>query len=240
VHTSHRELRVTSPIVSVLTSTQSPPPRAHRRHPHSSLACPLQQALGAPPARGAPPPPPTRPSPPALSPVLLDAPSPCSPALPAVPPATPALARKASSLPAAPAVPSREASTLHPVALTPHPGGKKPTPQAGQVPYVRVTFTASPHIVWRKRVCSPRAQSGLPQVVHLGRSASISAHVAFGCSFLHWVIPSTSRSPALTRLASAHSAPVCSSWLSCSRLSLLVFSLYSTTSRLCAKNETHT
>src|SRR6266446_6685572 len=29
-------------------------------------------------------------------------------------------------------------------------------------------------------------------------AASISAHVACGCSFLHWVIPSTSRSPALT------------------------------------------
>src|SRR5439155_24279615 len=28
--------------------------------------------------------------------------------------------------------------------------------------------------------------------------ASISAHVACGCSFLHWVIPSTSCSPALT------------------------------------------
>src|SRR2546421_9863778 len=81
-----------------------------------------------------------------------------------------------------------------------------------------------------KRVCSPRAHSGLPHVAHLGRSssgcwlqsslspictrswitcarnwficsstaASISAHVALGCSFLHWVIPSTSCSPALT------------------------------------------
>src|SRR5436305_1389256 len=81
-----------------------------------------------------------------------------------------------------------------------------------------------------ERLCSPRAQSGSPQVAHLGRSpggifrqsslspictsswsswartwlicssttASISAHVACGCSFLHWVIPSTSRSPALT------------------------------------------
>src|SRR5206468_12786014 len=29
-------------------------------------------------------------------------------------------------------------------------------------------------------------------------AASISAHVAFGCSFLHWLIPSISRSPALT------------------------------------------
>src|SRR5713226_10238811 len=81
-----------------------------------------------------------------------------------------------------------------------------------------------------KRVCSPRANNGLPHVAHLGRSASgfwlhssvspsctsswiswarnwlicsstaasISAHVACGCSFLHWVIPRTSRSPALT------------------------------------------
>src|SRR5437868_10371547 len=81
-----------------------------------------------------------------------------------------------------------------------------------------------------KRVCSPRAHSGLPHVAHLGRSsggfwlqsspspsstkswstcarnwlicsstaASISAHVACGCSLRHWVIPSTSRSPALT------------------------------------------
>src|SRR5713101_6971028 len=81
-----------------------------------------------------------------------------------------------------------------------------------------------------KRVCSPRANNGLPHVAHLGRSASgfwlhssvspsctsswiswarnwlicsstaasISAHVACGCSFLHCVIPSTSRSPALT------------------------------------------
>src|SRR5437588_6449625 len=81
-----------------------------------------------------------------------------------------------------------------------------------------------------ERLCSPRAQSGSPQVAHFGRSpdgifrqsslspictsswiswartwficsstaASISAHVACGCSFLHCVIPSTSRSPALT------------------------------------------
>src|SRR5438270_8373912 len=81
-----------------------------------------------------------------------------------------------------------------------------------------------------KRVCSPRAHSGLPHVAHLGRSsggfwlqsspspsstrswstwarnwlicsstaASISAHVARGCAFLHAVMPSTSRSPALT------------------------------------------
>src|SRR5437868_11469559 len=81
-----------------------------------------------------------------------------------------------------------------------------------------------------KRVCSPRAHSGLPHVAHLGRSsggfwlqsspspsstkswstcarnwlicsstaASISAHIACGCSLRHWVIPSTSRSPALT------------------------------------------
>src|SRR5438270_8332193 len=81
-----------------------------------------------------------------------------------------------------------------------------------------------------ERLCSPRAESGSPQVAHFGRSpggilrqsslspictsswsswartwficsstaASISAHVACGCSFLHWVIPSTSRSPALT------------------------------------------
>src|SRR5229473_6446402 len=108
--------------------------------------------------------------------------------------------------------------------------GKKPTPDFRQVPYVRVNLTASPPVVWMKRVCSPRANNGLPHVAHLGRSASgfwlhssvspsctsswiswarnwlicsstaasISAHVACGCSFLHWVIPRTSRSPALT------------------------------------------
>src|SRR5205085_10776579 len=108
--------------------------------------------------------------------------------------------------------------------------------------------------------------SGLPQVVHLGRSsggfwlqssaspicttswlncarswficsstsASVSAHVACGCSFPHCVIPSTSRSPALT---------CCICGLR-SRLFFLPFILsplsssfffYSTTSLLCAK-----
>jgi hypothetical protein len=46
---------------------------------------------------------------------------------------------------------------------------------------MRVSLTASPPIVWMKRVCSPRANNGLPHVAHFGRSstaASISAHVA--------------------------------------------------------------
>jgi hypothetical protein len=62
--------------------------------------------------------------------------------------------------------------------------GKKPTPQAGQVPYVRVTFTASPLVVWMKRVCSPRAHSGLPHVAHPGRSS---------CGFWLQSLPSLSR-----------------------------------------------
>ncbi len=36
---------------------------------------------------------------------------------------------------------------------------------------MRVSFTASPPVVWIQRVCSPRAHSGSPQVAHLGRSA---------------------------------------------------------------------
>jgi hypothetical protein len=56
-------------------------------------------------------------------------------------------------------------------------------------------------------------------------AASISAHVACGCSLRHWVIPRTSRNPALTRLASLDCVPVCSSWLSCSRLSPGLFPL---------------
>src|SRR5436305_13391796 len=71
------------------------------------------------------------------------------------------LAQRASSLPVAPAFPPPVASPLHSAALTAHPGGKKPTPQAGQVPYVRVSFTASPPVVWIQRVCSPRAHNGL-------------------------------------------------------------------------------
>src|SRR5260221_3131392 len=60
-------------------------------------------------------------------------------------------------------------------------------------------------------------------LIRSSTAASISAHVACGCSLRHWVIPNTSRSPALTGLASADFVPVCSSWLSCSRLSLLLF-----------------
>src|SRR6266849_4542966 len=78
----------------------------------------------------------------------------------------------ASSLPAVPAVPPHVESTLHSAALALHPGGKKPTPQVGQLPYVRVSLTASHPLVCSHRVCSPRANSGLPQVAHLGRSAA--------------------------------------------------------------------
>src|SRR5258708_33691320 len=35
-------------------------------------------------------------------------------------------------------------------------------------------------------------------LIRSSTAASISAHVALGCSLRHWVIPSTSRSPALT------------------------------------------
>src|SRR5260221_53351 len=202
----------------------------HRSICDSAVAGLLPQAPEAPPARDAPPPPRT---PPALLPLLpasLAALSPCSPGSPPDPGGTPALAQTASSSPTAPAFPPRVASCLHSRALTAHPGGKKPTPDFRQVPYVRVSFTASPPFVWMKRVCSPRAESGLSQVAHLGPSssgcwlhssvsplcttswincarswfirsstaASISAHVACGCSLRHSVIPSTPRIPSLT------------------------------------------
>src|SRR6266852_503333 len=148
--------------------------------------------------------------------------------------------------------------------------GKKPTPDFRQVPYVRVNLTASPPVVCRKRVCSPRANNGLPHVAHFGRSssgfwlhfsvspicttswiscarnwfirsstaASISAHVAFGCSLRHWVIPNTSRNPALTCCICGLRSRLFFLAFMLSSLSWSFF-LYSTTSLLRAKNETH-
>src|SRR5258708_6377363 len=46
------------------------------------------------------------------------------------------------------------------------------------------------------RSSSSCARNGL---ICSSTAASISAHVAFGCSLRHWVIPSTSLRPALTR-----------------------------------------
>ena len=93
------------------------------------------------------------------------------------------------------------ASILHSAVLTAHPGGKKPTPQVEQVPYMRVSLTASPPLVCIQRVCFPRAHSGLPQVAHLGRSSS-------GTS-LH-----SSLSPTCT-----------TSWISCARTWLICSSI---------------
>src|SRR5712664_1359392 len=47
---------------------------------------------------------------------------------------TPALTRRASRSTVAPAFPPHAVSILHSRVLTLHPGGKKPTPHAGQVP----------------------------------------------------------------------------------------------------------
>src|SRR5204862_6181983 len=97
----------------------------------------------------APPPHPIPQALPALSPASLGARWLCSRASRAGPPVTPVLTRRASRSTGAPAFPPHVASILHSAVITLHPGRKTPTPQVGQVPYVRVSLTASPPVVCR-------------------------------------------------------------------------------------------
>src|SRR6266699_1785281 len=63
------------------------------------------------------------------------------------------------------------ASPLPPAALTAHKGGKKASP-TGRSQRCASTSPLPLRSFGGSRVCSPRAHSGLPHVVYLGRSAS--------------------------------------------------------------------